>query len=494
MATDTIRLTRRELYDLVWAEPMRTLAARYTVSDVGLAKACRRMKVPVPGRGYWRRKATGHPVVRERLPPLPADAGAGLREIVLTARAEAVLAAAGPAGGTAVVDAGGSVGRDAAGGGATGGTADAAPAPATPASRQAAYEAVPAHRIVVAATLDAAAPLHPLVRQTQAALRGAPPGDRGLLRPFVRDGFVPWGRSEQMARYERARAARPPAALNVTVTPPAVDRALRVLDALVKALEARGYPVCCDLRRGSPAYGYIEAQYGSDRGQRYVPIMTRVEVGEEDAFLVLREVVSRVERAPEPPPLPASTARRRGASRGALAPAHAPAFARPDERYDLVGSGRFVLTIPHTRGNHPSFWAWEEGRGKHRPLGSLDTALGDVVVAVVAAGDAFRSWRERALAREREAHERARREWEEQQRRAAEGARGQRLEQEAAAYAKVAQIRAYAAAVRAAAAGSVGGTLDGALLDWLAFAEGYADRLDPLIGRVGRATSGASGT
>ena len=47
------RLTRQELHDLVWAEPMQKLAPKFGLSDVAVAKACRRAEIPVPERGYW---------------------------------------------------------------------------------------------------------------------------------------------------------------------------------------------------------------------------------------------------------------------------------------------------------------------------------------------------------------------------------------------------------------------------------------------------------
>lgn len=45
------RLSRQALYELVWTEPMSVLAPRLGISDVGLAKICRRFNVPRPGRG-----------------------------------------------------------------------------------------------------------------------------------------------------------------------------------------------------------------------------------------------------------------------------------------------------------------------------------------------------------------------------------------------------------------------------------------------------------
>src|SRR6187455_849181 len=63
----SITLTRQELYDRVWAEPVDALAKEFGLSNVGLGKACRRRNIPVPPRGYWARKAAGH---KMRQPPL----------------------------------------------------------------------------------------------------------------------------------------------------------------------------------------------------------------------------------------------------------------------------------------------------------------------------------------------------------------------------------------------------------------------------------------
>ncbi|OGV78547.1 MAG: hypothetical protein A2340_12085 [Lentisphaerae bacterium RIFOXYB12_FULL_60_10] len=56
MEEKIVRITRKALYDEVWAEPMAKLAKKYSMSDVGLAKICRKNDIPRPGRGYWARK------------------------------------------------------------------------------------------------------------------------------------------------------------------------------------------------------------------------------------------------------------------------------------------------------------------------------------------------------------------------------------------------------------------------------------------------------
>jgi hypothetical protein len=61
---------REELYEKVWSEPVTKVAKEYGVSDVALAKACRKLKVPVPGRGYWAKKEHGHRIERLPLPKL----------------------------------------------------------------------------------------------------------------------------------------------------------------------------------------------------------------------------------------------------------------------------------------------------------------------------------------------------------------------------------------------------------------------------------------
>ena len=44
--------TRRELYNLVWSRPMKAVAADVGISDVALAKQCKKANIPVPNRGY----------------------------------------------------------------------------------------------------------------------------------------------------------------------------------------------------------------------------------------------------------------------------------------------------------------------------------------------------------------------------------------------------------------------------------------------------------
>jgi hypothetical protein len=71
MTDEFLTLSRQDLYELVWSKPMTELAADLGLSDVGLAKRCKKLGVPIPGRGYWARVVAGQ---RPRRAPLPKPA------------------------------------------------------------------------------------------------------------------------------------------------------------------------------------------------------------------------------------------------------------------------------------------------------------------------------------------------------------------------------------------------------------------------------------
>ncbi len=66
-------LKRENLYREVWTRPVTQVAKEYGISDVGLAKACRRMGVPRPPVGYWAKRDAGQKIKIPPLPPLSGD-------------------------------------------------------------------------------------------------------------------------------------------------------------------------------------------------------------------------------------------------------------------------------------------------------------------------------------------------------------------------------------------------------------------------------------
>ncbi|MCI0724764.1 MAG: hypothetical protein L0338_38245 [Acidobacteria bacterium] len=91
---ERLRLRRGELYEKVWTAPMQRLAKDFGLSDVGLAKLCRRHQIPVPGRGYWRRLETGNDPGRIPLPPI-ANPQFEVIDIVIHDKPSKVLAKVG---------------------------------------------------------------------------------------------------------------------------------------------------------------------------------------------------------------------------------------------------------------------------------------------------------------------------------------------------------------------------------------------------------------
>jgi hypothetical protein len=62
-----LKYDREELYQKVWERPMLKVAEEYGVSSVALGKVCRKLAVPVPGRGHWAKLAHGHTGARNAL-------------------------------------------------------------------------------------------------------------------------------------------------------------------------------------------------------------------------------------------------------------------------------------------------------------------------------------------------------------------------------------------------------------------------------------------
>jgi hypothetical protein len=65
---EQLTLSRKELYDLVWEEPMLSLSRKFKISDTGLRKICMRLKIPLPKSGHWQKLKFGKKVKKTPLP------------------------------------------------------------------------------------------------------------------------------------------------------------------------------------------------------------------------------------------------------------------------------------------------------------------------------------------------------------------------------------------------------------------------------------------
>jgi hypothetical protein len=360
-------LTREQLFELAWSEPMRTLAPRYGLSDVGLAKICREMRIPLPWRGYWQQKAAGKEVSRPVLPPLPAGSPAHLNAAVLTPSVRST-----PEEG--------------------------------PVAEQRRYESLPDHRIVVPERLTRS---HPLVEQTRVVLRQASVDERG----------VPWAWNK---RY-----------LDVHVTRGSLDRALRIMDALLKALEKRGFSVQIVME-------------GKDA-------KTKVRIDEDEVKIRLDERTRRVERKPK----------------------SGEKWVYP--QYGFLPTGHFTLRIDSYLGDGAQL-SWSDGKQQR-----LEERLNDFVVGLVAWAEREKERRQEREHREREWKEAEQRRLESKRRQEEENARIGELERKVVAWVKSGQVRDFVTAVRARMDEADEVEDREALERWTEWALAYADRLDPLL-------------
>lgn len=174
-----IEVTRQALYDQVWSTPMTKLAKEYGISDVALAKICKKLNVPYPWRGYWRRKETGKSIKQLSLPP-NTDPAKQRVTIHRTIR----------------------------------------PEPVAPLSEDATQritaEQAPERKIVVP---DRLTNPHRLLKEYLTEWRSPKVDDYGAI----------WSGNIRQ--------------FNIRVSPTSLGRALRIMNTLLKALESRGYPV-----------------------------------------------------------------------------------------------------------------------------------------------------------------------------------------------------------------------------------------------------------
>ena len=360
---------RDVLYEQVWAEPLRDLAKRYGVSDVALAKACRRLSVPLPGRGYWaKRRGGGRTPPRPPLPEAP-----GPKRVPVAGALQGPLA------------------RE--------------------------EEKVPVPQVRVPEDLRRP---HKLVVAARAALAEE--------RSFSRLSSCAWK-----------------GCLDISVSRTQRQRALRIMDALVKYLEASGVGVEVSRERTD--------RYGSEQRT----FVTEAIVGGERVGFALREK----QRMHKEPPSP------RDAARGWP-------WDRPTVSYLPSGTLELSLTSPRLEGIRRN---WSDGKRQR-----LEDVLGEFVVGLDPAASRLRELRAEDARRQQAQLEAELRRAEEAERRRLEEARIARLIGEAAAWSRAAELRAYAeAGLRLLDERGGEGEADEARradLEWLL---GYADRIDPLM-------------
>jgi len=271
------------------------------------------------------------------------------------------------------------------------------------------------HQIVVSKEL---LDPHPLVAKTAKSLGGARANENGIVRP---------------------RAKR---CLDVRVGKASIERAARILDALIKALEARGIELIHDENEegrnqlvvaGETLGASLEEQ---TRRERYQPTAAKQKKLDEDPFY---------------------------------------RYSLPSDRYFPSGDLSLKLDI--------GWWgrrlrsSWSDGKRQR-----VESCLNKFIIAAYKAAAAKKA--------DRIERERREREWEEQGRRREvlkrqierEQKRLDALNDQANAWQEAQQLRAYIQAVRSAEYYPQAAILGGRDLDeWCAWAQEQANRLDPTV-------------
>ncbi len=96
-----ITMSREALYQLVWSEPISTLAKRFDLSDQGLSKKCAKHRIPCPKVGYWAKVQHGHQPDKT---PLPLNSDRILDTVTFFPKLQDVVASPTPANQTSYLD------------------------------------------------------------------------------------------------------------------------------------------------------------------------------------------------------------------------------------------------------------------------------------------------------------------------------------------------------------------------------------------------------
>jgi hypothetical protein len=363
---NSVLLTREELYEMVWAQPIVKLAKEFGVSDVAVAKACRRHKIPLPGRGYWRRLEVGHKIARQPLPKLDKPF---LNSITFKG---------------GILPSAKKFAEDSAG-----------------------------SKITVSEEPDE---LHPLARQTLVQLIHESPNDHGLISP--KETLDVWVSENQLAR------------------------AIRIMDALIKALETLGHKV--------EVSAYTER---NDYRQPSPPPVHKTQVNVKGVIFTfgIEESYKRV-------PHISSKSEEREIARGNK-------WNVPE--FDFIPTGNMALKIkePYLYGLRGT---WSEGI-KYR----LEDRLNSFIQGLIIAADAEieRRIEEERKRKQREEEESRRKE--EEQRRLREERLTKRLECEIKTWKLAQDARKYVAKLESI------GQHDAESEEWIRWIHSYIERVDP---------------
>jgi hypothetical protein len=371
------RISRQDLYEQVWSQPITKLAEKDGLSYMGLRNKCKKLDIPLPPIGYWVKKQFGKASPR---PPLPSFEGASDVTFEIGNRKDRLIEKE----------------------------------KFSEAQERIAFEKLNDNQVHV---LDRLTSPHLLIRQAGDILRSSKLyfADHDLLNPGGET------------------------CLDIRVSKASLGRALRIMNALIIALEKRGFKVSVTAKEPY-------AQYTS--------YITQATVLGESLEFSLREKLSQISHQPTKDEL----------GRFSIYP-----------KYDYIPSGRLSLTLAEYVGDNIRR-TWADGKRQR-----LEDCINEVIIGLIEAAVAKREWELQREEKRRERREEEFRREEEARRKREEEERVQSLINQAENWNKSRLIREYIEAVREAAVRKNGGMEPNSRLsEWFTWARRQADELDPL--------------
>jgi hypothetical protein len=374
-------LTREQLYEKVWKTPAARLKKDFGISDVAIAKMCKRLNIPKPPRGYWAKLKYGHQIPRPPLPPPEGDA------------------------------------------------------PSQVTIRRPIWRATQT-------TIKSKPVKRPLLMPPEAFTL---PKDFRSVHPIIKNTREAFN-ARKKERYSTGTYSRiysnAPDILDIRVGVESVDRALKIMEALIRGLETKGLSVVVK----------TNPQSWRPRDSK----STQVSGFKQPVQIHLEEPSNQVKH------VPTAEEARRGYY----------------NKIDYTPSGKLRLVIDEYCGEGlRKQWSVHDDESLGETLSSFVNGLEDMSKAL--------------QVREIE-HERQKREYEEQQRRQyEEQARLNTLKTNAEKWDEAQQLRRFLIALKAAVARKQGRIGHRSRLGiWLAWADRYVDALDPMPGLIGELEQG----
>lgn len=377
-------ITRTELYELIWKEPMTKVAPKFGLSDVGLAKLCTQFDIPRPPAGYWAQKQVGKEPERTPLPPAKDVSGETIEFLkhALSLAAKVVVTAV-----DRVSDDG--------------------------LKKLIAFENEPLNRIVVS---ENPGRFHHFVRATKASLTESRWHRQGL--------YSPSGSNDD-------------GQLDIQVGKESVPRALRLMDAVLKAFEKRGHRA-------------VAEQVNEYRKEVVLHIL-----GERFTFR-LREKTKMVR------------------------------ISESEQKKDIYSSrvkyeptGDFNLQLLRKQTGYAET-TWKDRKGN-----KLEEQLNEVMIELIVCVEKERNWRRQREENEKQQRREAAKRREEEQRRRKEEQKINELLQMVQNWDQAERIRAFMNDLRGRIQQRKGPIEEGSDLDqWVAWALNHADKIDPLGARL----------